>query len=239
VISGHVLIFHDITDMKHVEQIKKDLVVNISHELRTPLTAIKGFVETLLDEASDEQRDYLDIVKRHTDRLINIVQDLLVLSELEDRPAGFSVEKVDMGTVINSVVTLFEPKARQKGLSIKADIEPVIISADSFRIEQLLTNLIDNAIKYTEKGEILVGVKADGGNAIITVRDTGIGIPREHLMRIFERFYVVDKSRSRSVGGTGLGLSIAKHIATLHNGRITAESIPLTGTTFTVTLPIE
>ena len=239
VISGHVLIFHDITEMKHVEQIKKDLVVNISHELRTPLTAIKGFVETLLDDAKDEQRDYLNIVKRHTDRLINIVEDLLVLSELEDRPVSFSVEKVDLGAVISSVVALFEPKAKKKGLSLKADIEPVVISADAFRIEQLLTNLIDNAIKYTEKGEIFVGVKTSDSNAVITVRDTGIGIPREHLIRIFERFYVVDKSRSRSVGGTGLGLSIAKHIATLHNGRITAESIPLTGTTFTVTLPIE
>ncbi len=239
VISGHVLIFHDITDMKHVEQIKKDLVVNISHELRTPLTAIKGFVETLLDEAGVEQTGYLEIVKRHTDRLINIVQDLLVLSELEDRPVSLGMEKVDMGSVISSVVALFEPKARQKGLSIKTELEPVVISADSFRIEQLLTNLIDNAIKYTEKGEISVGVKTDGGNAVISVTDTGIGIPREHLPRIFERFYVVDKSRSRSVGGTGLGLSIAKHITTLHKGRITAESIPLKGTTFTVTLPIE
>jgi two-component system, OmpR family, phosphate regulon sensor histidine kinase PhoR len=239
VISGHVLIFHDITDMKHVEQIKKDLVVNISHELRTPLTAIKGFVETLIDDAKDEQRNYLDIVKRHTDRLINIVEDLLVLSELEDRPVSLSFEKVDMGNVINSVAALFMPKANQKGLSFKAEIEPVIISGDSFRLEQLLTNLIDNAIKYTEKGEIFVGVRVDSGNAVITVRDTGIGIPREHLLRIFERFYVVDKSRSRSVGGTGLGLSIAKHITTLHKGRIMAESIPLTGTTFTVTLPIE
>jgi two-component system phosphate regulon sensor histidine kinase PhoR len=239
VISGHVLIFHDITDMKKIEQMKKELVVNISHELRTPLTAIKGFVETILDDASEEQREYLNIVKRHTDRLINIVQDLLILSELEDRAVSMSVEKIELSSVINSIVTLFEPKATQKGLSLKTDLRPVAISADSFRIEQLLTNLIDNAIKYTEKGEVLVGLRTEGGNAIITVRDTGIGIPKEHLARIFERFYVVDKSRSRSVGGTGLGLSIAKHIATLHNGRITAESIPLTGTVFTVTLPIE
>lgn len=239
VISGHVLIFHDITDMKRIEQMKKDLVVNISHELRTPLTAIKGFVETILDDAGDEQREYLNIVKRHTDRLINIVEDLLVLSELEDRSVSMSVEKIELGSAISSVVALFEPKAKQKGLSLKTEIEPVVISADSFRIEQLLTNLIDNAIKYTEKGEVFVGVNKEGGNVLITVRDTGIGIPKEHLARIFERFYVVDKSRSRSVGGTGLGLSIAKHIASLHNGRITAESIPFTGTVFTVTLPIE
>ena len=239
VISGHVLVFHDITDMKQIEQMKKDLVVNISHELRTPLTAIKGFVETLLDDAKNEQREYLNIVKRHTDRLINIVQDLLVLSELEDRAFSMSVEKVDISEVTSSVITLFEPKARQKGLSLRTDVEPVIISADGFRIEQLLTNLIDNAIKYTEKGEVFVGVKKEGSNAVITVRDSGIGIPREHLVRIFERFYVVDKSRSRSVGGTGLGLSIAKHIATLHNGKIMAESVPLSGTAFTVTLPIE
>jgi two-component system phosphate regulon sensor histidine kinase PhoR len=239
VISGHVLIFHDITDMKLIERMKKDLAVNISHELRTPLTAIKGFVETLLDDAGDEQREYLNIVKRHTDRLINIVQDLLILSELEDRAFGMSIEKFDLGAVISSVVTLFEPRARQKGLSLKTEVEPVFVSADSFRIEQLLTNLIDNAIKYTEKGEVSVGVKKEGGNAVITVRDTGIGIPKEHLSRIFERFYVVDKSRSRSVGGTGLGLSIAKHIVTLHNGKITADSMPLTGTAFTVTLPIE
>ncbi len=239
VISGHVLIFHDITDMKKIEQMKKDLVVNISHELRTPLTAIKGFVETILDDARDEQREYLNIVKRHTDRLINIVEDLLVLSELEDRAVSMSVEKIELGALISSVETLFEPRARQKGLLLKTSVEPVVISADSFRIEQLLTNLIDNAIKYTEKGEVSVGVKKEAGNAVITVRDTGIGIPKEHLSRIFERFYVVDKSRSRSVGGTGLGLSIAKHIVSLHNGRITAESIPLTGTVFTVTLPIE
>jgi two-component system phosphate regulon sensor histidine kinase PhoR len=238
IISGHVLIFYDITEMKQVERMKKDLIVNISHELRTPLTAIKGFVETLIDDAKEGQREYLDIVRRHTDRLINIVQDLLVLSELEDKPSGLSVENTDLASIVNPVIALFEPKAGMKGLSLTADVGQVSLSVDSFKIEQLLTNLIDNAIKYTEKGGVTVTADVRGGNAVITVRDTGIGIAPEHIPRLFERFYVVDKSRSRSMGGTGLGLAIAKHIAALHNGSIAVESSPMAGSAFTVTLPI-
>jgi two-component system phosphate regulon sensor histidine kinase PhoR len=234
--TAKVLMLHDITEMKRLEQIKRDLAVNVSHELRTPLTAIKGFTETLLEEAQQGQEEYLRIILRHTERLIAMVNDLLVLSEMEDNPR-FDREQVAMGDIIANVLTVYEPRIRAKGLELTVDCPPVTIMADAFRLEQLLTNLVDNALKYTEKGSISLSTERKGDTAVITVKDTGMGIAREHLHRIFERFYVADKSRSRSLGGTGLGLAIAKHIASLHGGRIEVESTPYRGTTFRVVLP--
>jgi two-component system phosphate regulon sensor histidine kinase PhoR len=236
--KAKVVLLHDITESKQIERVKKDLVVNVSHELRTPLTAIKGFTETLLDEADPKSVEYLGIIKRHTDRLIAMVNDLLTLSELEEKPQ-LIIEEVNLQELITNVLAIYDPRIRAKGLDITADISPITIKGDPFKLEQLLTNLIDNALKYTEKGQISVDTEVREGNAIITVKDTGIGIPREDLGRVFERFYVVDKSRSRSMGGTGLGLSIAKHIATLHNGSIEVASTPYTGSTFTVIIPIK
>ena len=235
-----VVILYDITEMKNVEKIKKDFVVNVSHELRTPLTAIKGFVETLEEGIDEKNRRYVDIIRRHTDRLINIVKDLLLLSQLEEKGTTLELEEVDLGNLIERILKIFEPRMREKNLKrelkIKDDLP--LIKADSFKLEQALINLLDNAINYTERGIITISLKHRDHQVVIEVQDTGIGIPDEHIPRIFERFYVADKSRSKMLGGTGLGLSIVKHILLLHNGTIDVKSTPGEGTTFSITLPI-
>jgi two-component system, OmpR family, phosphate regulon sensor histidine kinase PhoR len=238
-----VATFHEITTIKQTEKIKKDFVSNVSHELRTPLTAIKGFIETLLETAKDENKRYLQIIERQTDRLINIVKDLLKLSELEDIGGGktdLDYSKVDLEIVVDSVFNIYEKEIKNKGLksTVKIDKNVPKIKADPFKLEQLFINLIENSIKYTEKGEIKVTVKKEKKSVVIEVTDTGIGIPKKHLPRIFERFYVVDKSRSKESGGTGLGLSIVKHIIQLHKGKIDIESKIGKGTRFTIVLPI-
>ncbi|MCD6353846.1 MAG: HAMP domain-containing protein, partial [Proteobacteria bacterium] len=235
-----VVILHDITAMKKLDKIKKDFVVNVSHELRTPLTAIKGFAETLEDLIDDEERQYVEIIKRNTDRLINIVRDLLLLSELEESGAELVIEEVNVREVIDNVLRIFQEGLKGKGLDLNVDIDDMVpsIKADPFKLEQMFINLIDNAVKYTEEGKITVTAKKKEQQVEIVIEDTGIGIPEEELNRIFERFYVVDKSRSRKSGGTGLGLSIVKHILFLHNGTIGVENIPASGTKFTITLPI-
>lgn len=238
--EGVVVIFHDITRMKNLDKIKKDFVVNISHELRTPLTAIKGFAETLEEEEKDQDHlRYLDIIKRHTDRLIRIVNDLLLLSELEERGDILEIEPVDVHRLIENIMRMFEQRLQKKGLSARVETEGTVplLSADPYRLEQLFINLIDNAIKYTEKGGVTVQLTGFQQGARVKIQDTGIGISKEHLTRIFERFYVTDKSHSKRLGGTGLGLSIVKRIVLLHNGDISADSQPGRGTTFTITLP--
>ena len=240
--TGQILVLlHDITHLKRMQELKRDLVANVSHELRTPLTAIKGFLEAFEDEDSREARShYLEIIKKHVDRLTNIVQDLLVLSELEDKKTKLDLEDVDLKALLQEVLRPFEEKAKEKGLSLKVDFDPGLppIKADPFRLQQAFFNLIDNAVKYTEQGEIRISTRGKAGHVEIEVADTGIGIPEEHLPRIFERFYVVDKSRSRRLGGTGLGLSIVKHIVLLQGGEIDVESTPGVGTRFRVRLPL-
>jgi two-component system phosphate regulon sensor histidine kinase PhoR len=235
-----VVMCHDVTELKRVEKIKKDFVVNVSHELRTPLTAIKGFVETIEDDIDDKNRGYLNIIRRNTDRLINIVEDLLLLSELEEKGAALSLEACDLKIMIEQMQRIFEPRLREKGLSltIRADQALPVIMADAFKLEQVFVNLIDNAIKYTEKGGITISLLQRNGHVLIEIQDTGLGIPREHLPRIFERFYVVDASRSKQLGGTGLGLSIVKHIVLLHSGAIEVTSTPGQGTKIIITLPV-
>ena len=235
-----IVMCHDVTELKRLEKIKKDFVVNVSHELRTPLTAIKGFVETIEDDIDDKNRGYLTIIRRNTDRLINIVADLLLLSELEEKGAALSLEACDLKIMLEQMRKIFEPRLREKGLSltIRADQALPDVMADAFKLEQVFVNLIDNAIKYTEKGGITVSLLQRNGHVLIEIQDTGIGIPREHLSRIFERFYVVDASRSKQLGGTGLGLSIVKHIVLLHSGTIDGESTPGKGAKFIITLPI-
>ncbi|MGC9325279.1 MAG: ATP-binding protein [Desulfomonilia bacterium] len=235
--GSRVVILHDITEIRQIDRIKDDLVMNVSHELRTPLTAIKGYTETLLDDADPKTREHLEIIKRHTDRLINIVNDLLTLSELKEQP-HLEYTEIDSRSLIENLMKIYTTRIQGKGLSISVEGESVTFEGDAFKIEQLLSNLLDNAIKYTETGKITVSTQKKGTTISIKVKDTGIGIPRDHQGRIFERFYVVDKSRSRSLGGTGLGLSIAKHIALLHGGRIEVSSTPWMGSTFTVILPI-
>lgn len=231
--------FSDVTHERNIEKMKKDFVANVSHELRTPLTAIKGFVETLEEEVDSKNRNYLEIIKRHTERLINIIKDLLVLSEMEEKELKLEKEKVNVKDLIEQVLKIFSHKVKEKKLDLEFSVktESPVIQGDSFKLEQLFINLIDNAVNYTERGKISIMIDDKNGNLLVKIKDTGIGIPEEHLERIFERFYVIDKSRSRMLGGTGLGLSIVKHIALLHKGRVSVESTLGEGTTFSVYLP--
>lgn len=239
--EGIVSIFYDVTEIKNIEKVKKDFVINVSHELRTPLTAIKGYAETLRKEVDTAPgKKYLEIVERNTDRLINIVNDLLLLSSLEEK-AVLEVEDIDLGGFLENVIRIFDQRLKDKRLSLVVDVKENLpsIKADLFKLEQMLVNLLDNAVKYTDRGEITVSMDIHDKRVGIQVRDTGIGIPKDDIPHVFERFYVVDKSRSRKSGGTGLGLSIVKHIVLLHNGTIDIESALGKGTSVTVTLPTD
>lgn len=234
-----VVTFSDVSEYKRLETIKRDFVGNLSHELRTPLTAIKGFLETAAEEGTPESRRYLEIVLRHTDRLVSLVNDLLTLAETEEPRVPVPRTRVDLRRLADDIALLFAGRCREKGIRIDVAAGPDLppFFGDPIRLEQLLINLVDNAVKYTERGGIRISLAAREKEFTIRVRDSGIGIPAEDLPRIFERFFVVDKARSRRSGGTGLGLSIVKHIVRLHGGRIDVTSAPGEGTEFTVTLP--
>jgi two-component system phosphate regulon sensor histidine kinase PhoR len=238
--EGIVLTFYDLSEIRKVEEMKKDFIVNASHELRTPLSAILGAAEMLEDEKVGFNRMAMDILKRHAARLNLLVADLLKLSELEDKGFRLDIRDVDVKGIAEGVLQIYEPKIEAKGLKSQLFADPDLraVKADFFQIEQLLINLVDNAVRYTERGEITITLKTEAQALVIEVRDTGIGISEEHLPRVFERFYVADKSRSRQLGGTGLGLSIAKHIVQLHGGNIQVESTPGKGTKFRVFLPL-
>lgn len=234
-------LLYDITSIKQIESIKKDLVANVSHELRTPLTAIKGYIETLEEELSADQLKYVDTIKKNTERIITIVNDLLNLMSLEDVSSKLFISEVNLRQLVEQIVPTFEQKLKAKGLKLESVIEDdvPIIKADAFRLEQVFINLIDNAIKYSDKGTVRVSIlKEDEDTVKIIVEDEGIGIPIQHQERIFERFYTVDKSRSRKSGGTGLGLAIVKHIILLHDGHIRVESREGGGTKFIIHFPI-
>ena len=238
--GGIVVVFHDISEIKRLEKIKSDFVLNVSHELRTPLTSIKGYADTI-DEGSlsEENRHYLTIIRRNTERLINIVGDLLALSKLEEGEFPLNLEPVKLPLLVERVLKLFENQARLKDLLLKVEapdnLPPVM--GDPFKLEQVFINLLDNAIKYTDAGGVTITMALSGDAVTAKVSDTGTGIPQEHIPRIFERFYVADKSRSKKLGGTGLGLSIVKHIVLLHNGTVRAESTTGKGSAFIVSLP--
>lgn len=234
-----VVLFYNITEHKQLQSIKKELVANIAHELKTPLTTIRGFTETLDDEITNkEHKHYLERILSNTDRLTKIVNDLTTLSQLEDRNFKLELEEINIVELVEHIKQLFEMKVKQKNLDfvieLKKDLKP--IKADKFRLEQVLINLIDNALRYTEKGYIKISITQDEQKTYIVVEDTGIGIPKEYHSRVFERFFVVDKARSRQTGGTGLGLSIVKHIVELHKGEIFLESQVGVGTKFKVVL---
>jgi two-component system phosphate regulon sensor histidine kinase PhoR len=235
-----IVTFSDISEYKRLEKIKRDFVSNLSHELRTPLTAIKGFVETLAEESSLQNRNYLDIISRHTDRLVRMVNDLLTLAEMEEPRMRLEKSRVDLRRLADNVAVIFAGRCREKKirLFVSASASLPDFYGDPFRLEQLFINLVDNAVKYSENGEIRVSLTGREREIEVRVSDTGPGIAAEHLARIFERFYVVDRSRSREQGGTGLGLAIAKHIVLLHDGRIEALSQPGQGTEFVITLPL-
>jgi two-component system phosphate regulon sensor histidine kinase PhoR len=235
-----IVTFSDISEYKRLEKIKRDFVSNLSHELRTPLTAIKGFVETLAEGSNAKNRNYLAIISRHTDRLVSMVNDLLTLAEMEEPRMRLEKSYIDLRQLVENVAAIFSVRCREKNirLQVSASADLPAFFGDPFRLEQLFINLVDNAVKYTERGEILVSLAGRGREIEVRVKDSGPGIAPEHLPRIFERFYVVDRSRSRQQGGTGLGLAIAKHIVLLHDGRIEALSQPGQGTEFVITLPL-
>jgi two-component system phosphate regulon sensor histidine kinase PhoR len=245
-----IVVMFDITDFKRLEKIKADFIANVSHELRTPLTAIKGYTETLEEEAyetPDDQKHFLRIIKRHTDRLINIVSDLLVLSEVESRDSlskentSNDLEEININEVIKSSLEALRSKAAEKELEVSFETmdDAYKIKANRFLLEQMFINLIDNAVKYTpENGKIDIKVLNSDSQVLTEITDTGIGIPKEHLPRIFERFYRVDKTRSRNLGGTGLGLSIVKHIVIMHGGKIEVHSEEGKGSKFSIYIPL-
>jgi two-component system phosphate regulon sensor histidine kinase PhoR len=231
-----VIIIYDINEMKRLEEVKRDFITNVSHELKTPLTAIKGFVETMQDDANDEQKYYLSIIERQTQRLILIVQDLLLLARLENPETRINKKPLKLSEVCDNIFKLFETKGREKPISLVKKIpNDTELIADEFMLEQLLINLIENSWNYSESGNITVSAIDNENTISLIVLDTGMGIPKEHLPRIFERFYTVDKSHSKAISGTGLGLSIVKHIAASHSADVKCDSTVGEGTQFTIT----
>ena len=243
--NGAVLVLHDITRTRHLEEVRRDFVANVSHELKTPVTSIKGFVETLLDGAvndSQEARRFLEIIAKHSDRLNAIIEDLLSLSRLEEdsEKRRLSFEETKIKPTLVSAIELSKLNADKKHIEVELLCDDqVTAKINSALIEQAVLNLIDNAIKYSqENSKILVNSQIKDNEILIKVSDQGCGIEKEHLERIFERFYVVDKGRSRKLGGTGLGLSIVKHIAQVHGGYIQVESTIGKGSIFKIHLPL-
>jgi len=233
-----------VTRLRRLENVRRDFVANVSHELKTPITAIRGFVETLLDGAIDSKEDarrFLEIIIRQSERLQSIIEDLLSLSriEQESEKGGIELQEGPVRSVLLSAIQSCEPTAQQKSVELQLVCDDALRSRlNAPLLEQAVVNLIDNAVKYSpENSVVLVQAMSRGDQVVIEVRDQGRGIAREHLPRVFERFYRVDKARSRKQGGTGLGLAIVKHIAQAHGGRVTVESEPGSGSTFRLHLP--
>jgi len=243
---GALVVLNDITRLRKLENIRRDFVANVSHELKTPITSIKGYVETLLDSPPDtpeETRRFLEIIVKHSDRLHNIIEDLLTLSRLEEEDEErrrIALEDTSLRGVLNGAIQVCAAKAESKTISILLQCdENLSIRVNPPLLEQALVNLIDNALKYTDaEGTVTVSGRRGNGGVVVEVRDTGSGIPKEHLTRIFERFYRVDKARSRKAGGTGLGLAIVKHIAQAHGGSVSVESTPGKGSAFFIHIPL-
>ncbi|KJJ43416.1 alkaline phosphatase [Bacillus subtilis] len=240
--KGIVLVFHDMTETKKLEQMRKDFVANVSHELKTPITSIKGFTETLLDGAMEDKEalsDFLSIILKESERLQSLVQDLLDLSKIEQQNFTLSIETFEPAKMLGEIETLLKHKADEKGISLQLTVpkDPLYVSGDPYRLKQVFLNLVNNALTYTpERGSVAINVKPGEKDIQIEVADSGIGIQKEEIPRIFERFYRVDKDRSRNSGGTGLGLAIVKHLIEAHEGKIDVTSEPGRGTVFTVTL---
>lgn len=243
--TGAVVLFHDITDLKRLDQMRSEFVANVSHELRTPLSILRGYIETLLDmpeTSRSELRRILSVMDRHSKRLGALVEDLLTLARLESPNADLQLTTVRIDEMFLTVARDWEKKFAEKHLKVTVDLAPGLptLAADEPRLQEILYNLFDNAVKYTKDGgDIRLRIEQREREIALSVSDTGSGIPAEDLPRIFERFYRADKARSRDLGGTGLGLSIVKHIAQLHGGRVEAESEFGRGTTIRVILPLE
>lgn len=245
-IAKKVFLPSDVGEIHRLETVRRDFVANVSHELKTPVTAIRGLVETLIDdkqmEAATKDR-FLGKIKGQALRLSNLVADLLTLSRLESQKTlqESEKEKFDLKKVIKTSKEAQQPSIESKKIRLQTELpsEPVPVMGDFEALRQSVDNLLGNAVKYTsEQGNITVGLTVDGKEAILYVKDTGAGIEPQHLDRIFERFYRVDKARSRELGGTGLGLSIVKHVAMSHGGSVSVDSTPGVGSIFRIHLPI-
>ncbi|MBP2019470.1 two-component system sensor histidine kinase VicK [Symbiobacterium terraclitae] len=241
--AGTVIVFHDITELEKVEAMRREFVANVSHELKTPLTTVKSYVETLLDGAAEDpevRTRFLRVVDAETERMARLVRDLLRLTHMDEGTSRWTLRPHDLGALVAEVTARLRVQAEQKQLTVECEVAPGTPEAvcDYDKIQQVVVNLLANAIEFTPNGgQIRITVEPAPGEVRVTIRDTGIGIPPEDLPRIFERFYRVDKARSRTMGGTGLGLSIAKQIVELSGGRIGIESEVGRGTAVTFTLP--
>jgi len=240
--GGLLAVFVDVTDLRRLERVRTDFVANVSHELRTPITAIRGYAETLRAGALNDPTvaaNMVEIIFRQSERLSQLVEDLLDLSRLEARERPLAAEPVQLQEAASRAAEVVRPKADSKGVQLTIRIPPDLkASGDERAIEQVLLNLIENAVKYMPAaGRVEVLGKSETGQCVIEVRDSGSGIEAKHLPRLFERFYRIDKGRSRDTGGTGLGLSIVKHLVSAMKGQVTVESQPGVGSLFTVKLP--
>jgi two-component system, OmpR family, phosphate regulon sensor histidine kinase PhoR len=240
--EGTILVFHDLTRLRQLERTREEFVANVSHELRTPLSLIKGYVETLLDGARnnpDVAEHFLRIIARNAERLDLLIQDLLTISALESGRVQLQLQPVSLRVLADKVLADLKSRATAREVTLKNELPDLTAQADANRLEQVVANLVDNAIKYGQShGSVVVGGKTlENGKIEVFVKDDGPGIPAESLDRVFERFYRVDKARSREQGGTGLGLSIVKHIVQNHGGEVWANSEPGKGATFYFTLP--
>lgn len=244
---GFVLVFHDITDIKRLETMRRDFVANVSHELRTPLTAIRGYAETLLSGALEDPvraRSFLGVIDRHSERLSRLIDDLLTLSDLELGKTPLKKEAVLLESLVDETLEVLGEKARRGNVAFVKQLPPglPLLMGDGDRLQQVLINLADNAVKYTPAGgTVTIGARilpqADAQLVEVSVVDTGVGIPAEEIPRLTERFYRVDKARSRELGGTGLGLVIVKHIVQAHGGKLSIASTVNVGTSVTFTIP--
>lgn len=238
-----LLICHDITRLKQLEDVRREFVANVSHELRTPLAIFQGYLETLLDFPDRPQEDLIEvfeILRKHSNRLNLLVEDLLVLARLESRADILCLEPIEPQSLISEIVADWRIQAAKKNIELTGECEEdaPIFEADGLRLEQVLNNLIDNAVKYTNRGgKVQIKARPFADGIEISVSDSGVGIPPQDLVHVFERFYRADKARSREHGGTGLGLSIVKHIVQKHGGTVHAESVYGQGTTIVLRLP--
>jgi len=240
--GGAVAVLRDLTETERVEKTRRDFIANVSHELRTPLTSIQGYTETLLDSAPDNNhtREFLDIIRKSALRMSRLTEDLLTLARVESGEQRFDIQSVTPADLLQEAVQSFRELARAQNVELKVeDTATVLVGADSEAIHQVFSNLVDNALKYAAQGgRIVLGARPVPQAVEFYVQDFGPGIPSEHLARLFERFYRVDRARSRESGGTGLGLAIAKHIVLAHGGAIRAQSELNHGSTFLFTLPL-
>lgn len=240
--KGILLVFHDITEIKKLEQVRKDFVANVSHELRTPVTSIKGFSETLLDGAKEDKEaleHFLKIILEESNRLESLILDLLDLSKIEQQGYTLNIRNVNVQKLLEELIQILTNKAEQKNIELvlEGNGKEMMIEGDDHRLKQIFINLISNAIAYTlNNGKVTISIKETKDTVAVSIKDTGIGIAKKELPRIFERFYRVDKARSRNSGGTGLGLAIVKHLVEAHKGKIFVESQIGKGTTFTIEL---